>query len=349
MKKTPSLLIVLPLYFLSFALAHAAPDGRLLYQQHCEACHGENGQGGVGIPLALTDFQAVVDDEFLEKTIRLGRPGRVMPAFNYLSDAQVQALIKYIRSFSPAVKNAVLDIRPAQGSAENGARLYAVHCTSCHGVDGEGGRGTGVTFSRPRNSPIIAPALNNTGFLEAASDGMMRHIIKTGIKDTPMPSFLEKGLSGQDIEDIISFVRGFDGKPSNKTLPEEYEAVLRMTSNHGVQQTVENLKAAVVGANFRVIRVQSLDNGFVEESAENQNAVIVYFCNFGMLNEALAIDPRIGMFLPCRFTVQERDGQVEVSALNPMRFSRLFNNTELNQVCENLRDVYLEIMENAVI
>ena len=40
-----------------------------------------------------------------------------------------------------------------------------------------GGKGTGVTFSRKRDLPVIAPALNNVGFLASASDNMIKDTI----------------------------------------------------------------------------------------------------------------------------------------------------------------------------
>ena len=155
----------------------AAPDGRQLYVAHCSACHGDQGHGGVGVPLSLPSFLDSVDDRFLAVTIRQGRPGRVMPSFPKLSDAQIVALVGYIRSWSdkPAPRYSPV---PVKGDVKNGSLLYAKHCASCHGENGEGGTGTGVTFSRRRDLPIIAPALNNSGFLAAASDEMIRQTLQ---------------------------------------------------------------------------------------------------------------------------------------------------------------------------
>ncbi|MGB7930894.1 MAG: cytochrome c, partial [Gammaproteobacteria bacterium] len=77
---------------LATGILQAAPDGGQLYATHCAVCHGDKGTGGVGIPLALPSFLESVDDAFLRKTIRHGRPDRVMPAFPALSDAQLNAI-----------------------------------------------------------------------------------------------------------------------------------------------------------------------------------------------------------------------------------------------------------------
>jgi cytochrome c oxidase cbb3-type subunit 3 len=77
--------------------------------------------------------------------------------------------------------------------------------------------------------------------------------------------------------------------------------------------------------------------------------VILHFCNFNFLFKALAVDPRVGLFLPCRVTVVERDGKVLVSTINPLYLSRLFNNGELDEYCREMHDVYQSLIEDATL
>ncbi|MDH5184347.1 MAG: c-type cytochrome, partial [Gammaproteobacteria bacterium] len=129
----------------------AAYDGGHLYQQNCAACHGAEGKGGVGVPLSLKDFLGGVPDSYLYKTIKRGRPGRVMPAFTSLKDGEVKAIVAHIRGWGP--KQPQLSMQKVKGQAHKGKSLFSNYCASCHGARGEGGAGTGVTFSRPRNQP----------------------------------------------------------------------------------------------------------------------------------------------------------------------------------------------------
>ena len=331
------------------APAAAADKGAKLYAQYCAACHGSHGTGGVGVPLALPDFLAAADNEYLRKTIRLGRPGRVMPAFRQLSDAQVSAIVEHIRSWAPAgVPAPVRATAPVKGDAGHGQKLFAKYCSACHGHIGEGGQGTGVTFSRPRELPVLAPALNNPGFLEAASDAMIKTTLMRGRQGTPMQSFLKQGMNEHDIDDVVAYVRTFEQHPLSaaKKADDEPPIIVR-ESPYDMDKTIEKLKIAIGAANFRLIRVEPFDEKFFGKDKEDSHHVAVDSCDFKFLDQALKIDPRVGLFLPCRFTLSEQDGKVKVMVINPKRLSAIFNNSELDQMCDKMYHVYVNILEDA--
>jgi cytochrome c oxidase cbb3-type subunit 3 len=325
--------------------AYASDVGAELYEQHCAACHGIHGQGGTGVPLALDDFQREVTDQFLFNTIKHGRPGRVMPSYAMLSEAQIMAIVKHIRSFSN-VKVPAYDDALIMGDVKNGKKLFMQHCAACHGEQGQGAAGTGVTFSRPRDYPILAPALNNSGFLSSATDQDIKRTLVGGRKGTPMRSFTEAGLKEKEVDDIVSYIRSFE-KNLIKPVDVDEELFIEFESDSDLATVIENIKRAAEGKNFRMIRIQNMDNGFVDEKAESGKEVIIYFCNFKLLNQALKVDSRVGLFLPCRVTAYEQDGKVKVIAINPRRLSHLFNNNELDRLCDEMHKTYVEILEEA--
>lgn len=325
------------------ATCAAAADGDHLYHQNCVACHGEGGEGGVGVPLNLPDFQAVASDDYLRATIRNGRPGRVMPAFPRLQDAEIDAIVAYLRGFSRQAAP-VYGKQEIKGDARRGKTLFASHCSACHGEQGQGGAGTGVTFSRPRGAPVMAPSLNNRGFQAAVSDAMLKATLLRGRHGTPMPSITELGLEASDADDLVAFLRTLQDEVREEA-PES--PVIQYESSYDLETTLENLKQSVIGHNFRVIREQPLEQGLAEEGQEDRRAIILYFCDFGFLNKALAIDPRVGLFLPCRVTLLETDHGVQVMSINPKNLSHLFNNRELDKACQRMHDLYSEIMEEA--
>ncbi|MDH5472850.1 MAG: c-type cytochrome [Gammaproteobacteria bacterium] len=342
--RKPALFLLL---FLT-SLPCLADKGEQLYTDNCAICHGHEGTGGVGIPLGLESFLEQASDEYLRRTIRVGRPGRIMPTFYRLADHEIDAIISHIRSWK---KTAIpkWDNTRINAEASTGKQLFEKHCVSCHGENGRGGKGTGMMFSRPRDLPITPPALNNQGFLNSASDQMLKNIITHGRKETPMPAASEFNLNETDINNLVSYIRSFQktmvsGRPMLEEPP-----VMVYTSPYSFSETIENIKRAAVGMNFRLIRDQALDYGFVPEEQESKTHTMVYFCNFNFLYQALAVDPRVGMFLPCRITVIEQNGQVQAMSINPKRLSQLFNNNELDEACDKMHDTYSTILEEATL
>ena len=323
-------------------------NGEHIYTENCSVCHGVKGSGGVGIPLNLESFQNSISDEYLIKTIKHGRIGRTMPSFKKLGDKKIKALVKYIRTFTNA-KPAVFDPTPIKGNIKHGEALFKSKCASCHGEHGQGGKGTGVTFSRPRDLSIIPPALNNADFLASASDEMIKHTLMNGRDKTPMNSFLKQGLSESDINDVVAYIRHFEKKQVPHFSEQNLNPVIVEESPYSLEKTLDNLKKAVVGKNFRIIRQQTLDDGLVKKDKQNKKQIILYFCNFQFLNESLALDPRIGLFLPCRITLVQQGNTVKVMAINPLRLSKLFNNSELDNACKSMSDLYAEIIEEATL
>jgi len=325
--------------------------GQSLFQQKCAVCHGSEGAGGVGVPLNLSDFLSTSSDRYLNKTIRLGRPGRIMPAFAALTDEQVDNIIQYIRSWKPEIKAPHYSDELINGDVANGREVYDSVCTDCHREKGVGGRGTGVTFSRPRDADIIAPAISNSSFLASASDQMIKQIIMQGRQSTPMNPADSMGLSESDVNDVVSYLRALEKSDINKNamLKSDGDSVLSYESSYSIEETLENIKQAALGYNFRYIRDQTLDHGFVDKAQEAHEEYIIYFCNFNFLNRILLVDPRIGMFLPFRATIVKKEDKVFVMTVNPNYLCSLFNNNELKQECEYMSEKYESMLEESTL
>ncbi|HDZ78718.1 MAG TPA: DUF302 domain-containing protein, partial [Gammaproteobacteria bacterium] len=93
---------------------------------------------------------------------------------------------------------------------------------------------------------------------------------------------------------------------------------------------------------------QNLDTGLTEKGKEDKKQVIIYSCNFNILDRALKIDPRVGLFLPCRVTVVKHGDKVLVMYINPKRMSEIFNNSELDNMCTELKSVYEGMIDEAL-
>lgn len=349
--RTANRLMAVFLWLLA-GVASGAPDGRALYLEHCSACHQFDGQGGIGLPLAAAKL-ADVSDVYLRKSIRLGRPGRVMPAFQRMSDAQIDAVVAFLRQRSGTTAPSFSDA-PVDGDAARGQVVYAEHCTKCHGPDGRGeGKGTGVTLSRERSFLVMPASISNAGFLASASDRMIRHSISVGRKSSGMPAYGRGKLTGQEIDDVVAYVRSFaERRP--EAAQETSDADIRPThlfeSPYDFDTTLDNVKMALTGANFRVFPDRFLEQGLIDEFSVNVRQVGVRFCNFNELYGMLKVEPRLGVVLPCRITVMEReDGQVLLAVPNLRVIARWFNNDELVSLWDAMEETFAEIIEEVTL
>jgi len=171
----------------------------------CAGCHGEQGEGRVGTAPTLTSksFLEAASDEMLLATIKDGRPGTTMIAWKEtLEKGTPEAIVAYLRS-TVKTEPAKLDESPPKGDATKGGALFLSICATCHGRTGAGyqesGSGSGI---------------GRKGFLDHASDGYLRYIIKHGKSGTQMKSFAKESrtavanLTDEQIEDVIVYLRG---------------------------------------------------------------------------------------------------------------------------------------------
>lgn len=75
-----------------------ARAGKFIYEQHCSACHGDDGKLGAGGAMNLSDLS--LSDNEIEDVIINGRKGMPSFAFAFESDEEIENVITYIRKFS---------------------------------------------------------------------------------------------------------------------------------------------------------------------------------------------------------------------------------------------------------
>jgi len=93
------------------AVSARAADAKEIYEKDCAKCHGADGKGKtkMGEKLGVKDYtdakvQDAMKDEEMTKAIKEGVKEKdtdktKMKAFSDLSDAEVKALVAYVRAF----------------------------------------------------------------------------------------------------------------------------------------------------------------------------------------------------------------------------------------------------------
>ena len=114
----------------------AAEAGRKLYDQACQACHGQAARGDRGPALSTGVFRRGGGDGEIFTNIRAGVRGTQMPAFGQLRAEQIWQLVSYLRSLAgPAAGHEVVAGDPAAGR-----KIFegSGQCLTCHTVEGQG-------------------------------------------------------------------------------------------------------------------------------------------------------------------------------------------------------------------
>ena len=209
--------------------------GEEIYKGLCARCHGEKGDGkGVTYlyldpaPRDLTKvafMNSKPEDRFLQ-SLKGGVPGTSMPPWErVLTDEQRRAVLAYVfqtfvREPRPDLKaHKVPEQNPVVSSADSihrGEQTFLQRCTGCHGrkADGKGPNSLDIS-PRPRN-------LRNSFFVSNLSDRRLFDSILYGVQGTAMPSWIDYGLTQNDVGDLINFIRGLNsqtGSPASEKAP----------------------------------------------------------------------------------------------------------------------------------
>jgi uncharacterized protein (DUF302 family) len=76
-----------------------------------------------------------------------------------------------------------------------------------------------------------------------------------------------------------------------------------------------------------------------------QPYTILGACNPDFAHQALLAEGRIGVMLPCNVVVHERDGKVEVAAVDPIASMQAIENPALGEIAAQVRDLLREAVE----
>jgi cytochrome c oxidase cbb3-type subunit III len=138
--------------------------GASRYTQFCAACHGADGRGGdKAAPLATSQTIMNRSDTELFRIVHDGT-AEGMPPFAQIGDANIVAVVHYLRYLEEAATPAALSAKPSvTGDVNAGRRLFfgKAKCSACHMMQGSGGfiAGNLTTYARNRTADSILNAI----------------------------------------------------------------------------------------------------------------------------------------------------------------------------------------------
>lgn len=210
--------------------------GGRVYRGACMGCHGEKGDGlgreGKFLEIPPRDFTIA---QFITRSTPLGTlpldsdlfgsirrgfvPGKGMPAFTFLSDREVWAVIAYLKTFSPRWKEekpgTPYEIPPmperTQAMLDMGRATFmgAGACFLCHGMGGLGdgpvAGGLGYVSGSHKGKKVKPANLSRKqDFKGGDRPEDIYRSITTGLDGTPMPAF--PSLTPEQRWQIVAYI-----------------------------------------------------------------------------------------------------------------------------------------------
>jgi mono/diheme cytochrome c family protein len=129
-----------------------------IYQNLCQQCHGQNGEGGIGSSLSAPTFQDQFTDQEIFDIINLGHKTTAMIGWgDVLTSDQIQQLVILIRGFRK-------DVQAEPGTPKNVSfsndilPILEKNCKVCHGNMGGWDSSTYQTvMNTGNNAPVVIP------------------------------------------------------------------------------------------------------------------------------------------------------------------------------------------------
>ena len=224
----------------------ASSTGRVVYDQHCAACHGANGDGNGPASVWLyprprdfsagqfkiksTPGQALPTDEDLFQSVTRGLAGSSMPSFSYLPEQErhdVVAYVKHLTAYTDTSGKLVnrfeqsaasgTPVKPVIVPAEPAATVQALtlgrevyqkmQCALCHGETGAGD-GSQVPTLKDASGIPVRPRDFNTGLFRGGHTGQDLYLrINNGLPGTPMIPYGDDLMKPEERWALVHYIQ----------------------------------------------------------------------------------------------------------------------------------------------
>ena len=120
------------------------------------------------------------------------------------------------------------------------------------------------------------------------------------------------------------------------------------TVDYSFDETVEKVTANLKEEGFGVLTGIDVQDTLKEKlDVDFKNYKILGACNPNYAYKALQTEDKIGTMLPCNVVVEEHDnGQVEVSAVNPVASMQAIDNDSLSEVASTIKSKLEKVVDS---
>jgi len=123
---------------------------------------------------------------------------------------------------------------------------------------------------------------------------------------------------------------------------------LSTTTELSFEEAVERVRTELKTEGFGVLCEIDVQATMREKlGVEGEPYLILGACNPPLARQALQAEPELGVLLPCNVIVYERDGETQISAIDPERMLSIVGNDELAPVATEVKERLGAVVERA--
>ena len=126
-----------------------------------------------------------------------------------------------------------------------------------------------------------------------------------------------------------------------KTIEMAYTA----ESSRGFDELVEDVQKKVAENGFRVLYVHDVQKTLQEKGFAFPGYKIIELCNGKLAHTVLQADREIGLMMPCKINVYEKEGKRFLSGMRPTLISEFFPSAGLGTIPEEVEEVIKKIID----
>lgn len=118
-------------------------------------------------------------------------------------------------------------------------------------------------------------------------------------------------------------------------------------TKNNFDSAVDSVQNEIVKAGMRVLHVHDVQKTLAEKGFQKKPFKIVEFCSAKYASEFLEADIKIGLCLPCKINVYEKENEIFISGMRPIILSQLFSDVDLGEKPKEIDKIIQSIINCA--
>ncbi len=120
-----------------------------------------------------------------------------------------------------------------------------------------------------------------------------------------------------------------------------------VTTKKSFEEVVAIVEEETKRAGFRVLYVHDVTATLKEKGFEIEPFKIIEICNAKNAYNALQADIKIGLCLPCKINVYQKDGQTYISGMRPIILTQFFPKANLGTLPGEVDKIIRDIIDRS--